>query len=122
MRPSRRGFAAPQDDDEGWAAKAFVMVRSEASAERLEPRIAPAASAPWTVFARAEQVDQAELAPGNIYTVRKVSLGAIHDWRLSDDIKIGVGALINGFDIPSPLSASYGDTGGGMAFVRLKIG
>jgi len=76
----------------------------------------------WTVFARAEQVDQAELAPGNIYTVRKVSIGAIHDWRLSDDIKLGVGALINGFDIPSPLSASYGDTGGGMAFVRLKIG
>ncbi|HRD27392.1 MAG TPA: hypothetical protein PLO65_03730 [Caulobacter sp.] len=76
----------------------------------------------WTLFARAEQVDQAELAPGNIYTVRKVSLGAIHDWRVGDDIKLGVGALINGFDIPSPLAASYGDAGGGMAFVRLKIG
>jgi hypothetical protein len=76
----------------------------------------------WTIFGRAEQVDQAELAPPSIYTVRKVSLGAIHDWRLNDDIKLGVGVLINGFDIPAPLSAAYGDTGGGMAFVRLKIG
>ncbi len=75
----------------------------------------------WAVFARAEQVDQAELAPPSVYTVRKVSIGAIHDGRLSDDIKLGVGVLINGFDIPSPLSASYGDPGGGMAFVRLKI-
>jgi hypothetical protein len=54
-----------------------------------------------------------ELAPGSTYTVRKVSLGAIHDWRLSDDIKLGVGALINGFDIPAPLSASLRRRGRG---------
>jgi hypothetical protein len=80
----------------------------------------------WTIFTRAEQIDTDELTLGGghgpIYTVRKLSVGAIHDWRLSDSVKLGLGALINGFDIPSPLSASYGDSGGGMAFVRLKIG
>ena len=80
----------------------------------------------WTVFTRAEQIDTDELTPGGghgpAYTVRKLSIGAIHDWRLSDSVKLGVGALFNSFDIPSPLAASYGDTGGGMAFVRLKIG
>ncbi len=54
--------------------------------------------------------------------MRKLSVGAIHDWRLSDTLKLGVGGLVNGFDIPAPLSAGYGDPGGGMAFVRLKVG
>jgi hypothetical protein len=80
----------------------------------------------WQVFTRAEQIDSDELGGGHghgpLYTVRKLSLGAIHDWRLSDNVKVGVGALINAFDIPSPLDAAYGDAGGGMAFVRLKIG
>lgn len=80
----------------------------------------------WTVFTRAEQIDTDELTPGGghgpVYTVRKLSVGVLHDWRLSDNVKLGVGALINGFDVPSPLSASYGDPGGGMAFIRLKIG
>ena len=33
----------------------------------------------------------------------------------------GVGGLVNAYDIPAPLSASYGDPGGGMLFVRLKV-
>jgi hypothetical protein len=79
----------------------------------------------WTIFARAEQVDQDELTPGlhhgPTYTVRKASLGVIRDWRLGDSVKIGLGALVNAYDIPAPLSASYGDPGGGMVFVRLKV-
>ena len=80
---------------------------------------------PWTIFARAEQVDQSELTlgvhHGPQYTVRKASLGVIHDWWLGDNVRLGVGGLINAFDIPAPLSASYGDPRGGMIFVRLKI-
>ncbi|MBX3481823.1 MAG: hypothetical protein KF842_15640 [Caulobacter sp.] len=79
----------------------------------------------WTLFARAEQVDQAELTPGvhhgPQYTVRKASLGVIRDWRLGGHAKVGIGALVNGYDIPAPLSASYGDPRGGMVFMRLKI-
>lgn len=80
---------------------------------------------PWTIFARIEQVDQSELTlgvhHGPEYRVRKASLGVIHDWWLGDNVRLGVGGLVNAFDIPAPLSASYGDPGGGMVFVRLKI-
>ena len=80
---------------------------------------------PWTVFARVEQVDQSELTlgvhHGPEYTVRKASLGVIHDWWLGDTVRLGVGGLVNAFNIPAPLSASYGEPGGGMIFVRLKI-
>ncbi len=54
--------------------------------------------------------------------MRKLSIGAIHDWRVSGDAKLGVGVLFNGFDIPGPLAATYGDAGGGVIFVRIKIG
>lgn len=80
---------------------------------------------PWTIFTRVEQVDQSELTlgvhHGPQYTVRKASLGVIHDWWVTDTVRVGVGGLVNAYDIPSPLSASYGDPGGGMLFVRLKV-
>ncbi|MDB5431410.1 MAG: hypothetical protein JWP35_2526 [Caulobacter sp.] len=78
----------------------------------------------WTVFGRAEQVDANELMGpgGGVFTVRKLSLGAIRDWRLSPSVKIGVGGVVSGYDIPDPLKGAYGSPVGAMAFVRLKIG
>jgi hypothetical protein len=76
----------------------------------------------WTVFTRAEQVEQDELAGhhGGVATVRKLSVGAIYDVPLSDTIKLGFGGLASAFDAPAALG--YDDPTGGMAFVRLKIG
>lgn len=76
----------------------------------------------WTVFTRAEQVEQDELAGhhGGVATVRKLSVGAIYDVPLSDSVKLGFGGLASAFDAPSALG--YDDPTGGMAFVRLKIG
>lgn len=78
----------------------------------------------WTVFGRAERVDQDELAHGHgdPVTVGKLSVGAIHDWTLRPGVKLGLGALVSAFDIPSPLKASYGEPSAGMVFVRLKVG
>jgi hypothetical protein len=78
---------------------------------------------PWTVFARAEAVQNEELAPGHqVQNVGKVSLGAIHDWRAAQHLKIGLGVLYAVDVVPSALRADYGSApGGGMAFVRLKI-
>lgn len=79
----------------------------------------------WTFFGRAEQVDQNELAGhghGETTRVARLSLGAIHDWRLTPRVKIGLGALVSAFDIPGALGDDYGDPRGGMAFFRLKIG
>ena len=114
----------------GLASATFAWARKEKKPDNLEldawlVEAAWQVDDRWTVFTRAEQIDTDELSGhghGPVYTVRKLSVGAVHDWRLSDNVKLGVGALVNGFDIPSPLSASYGDAGGGMAFVRLKIG
>ena len=120
----RFGSAGLVSGTAAWARKQKKPDNVELDAWLFEAAVQP--DDRWTVFARAEQVDQDELTLGGghgpAYTVRKLSVGAIHDWRLSDNVKFGVGALINAFDIPSPLSASYGDTGGGMAFVRLKVG
>jgi hypothetical protein len=78
---------------------------------------------PWTVFARAEGVQNEELlTSGQVETVSKISLGAIHDWRVSPHIKMGLGALYAFDFVPSALNAAYGDDPrGGMAFVRLKL-
>ncbi|RYF88884.1 MAG: hypothetical protein EON95_19675 [Caulobacteraceae bacterium] len=104
-----------------WARK-DVVPGDTSQAWVVEGAVQPG---PWTIFTRLEQVDQSELTlgvhHGPQYTVRKASLGVIHDWWLGDNVRIGVGGLINAFDIPAPLSASYGDPGGGMVFVRLKV-
>ncbi|MCE3288393.1 MAG: hypothetical protein K0R83_405 [Caulobacter sp.] len=104
-----------------WARK-DVVPGDTSQAWVVEGAVQPG---PWTVFTRLEQVDQSELTlgmhHGPQYTVRKASLGVIHDWWLGDNARLGVGGLVNAFDIPAPLSASYGDPGGGMVFVRLKI-
>ena len=79
----------------------------------------------WTLFGRAERVDQDELAPGghgDPVAVGKLSLGAIRDWTIRPGVKLGLGGLVSGFDIPTPLKASYGAPSAGMVFVRLKVG
>jgi len=120
----RFGSAGLVSSTAAWARKQKKPDDVELDAWLFEAAVQP--DDRWTIFARAEQIDTDELTLGGghgpVHTVRKLSVGAIHDWRLSDNIKLGVGALINTFDIPSPLSSSYGDAGGGMAFVRLKIG
>ena len=83
----------------------------------------------WTVFARAERVDTDELlpAPGQVhgpeFTVGKASVGAIRDFRLTRDMKFGVGGLVARSLTPAGLDPSYGgDRTNGMAFVRVKVG
>ncbi len=130
-RVSLSALYARKVGSSGLASATFAWARKEKKPDNLEldAWLLEAAWQPddrWTVFTRAEQIDTDELNPGHghgpVYAVRKLSVGAIHDWRLSETLKLGVGMLVNGFDIPAPLSASYGDAGGGMAFVRLKIG
>jgi hypothetical protein len=82
---------------------------------------------PWTLFARAESVQNNELlslrgGATPVETVGKLSLGAIHDWRAASHVKLGLGGLYDFDVVPAALRASYGDNPhGAMAFVRLKI-
>ena len=76
----------------------------------------------WTLFGRAERVQQNELTPGGaIHDVAKASAGAIYDIPLGGQWKFGVGGLLSAYAIPAALKPLYGSPTSGMAFVRLKL-
>jgi hypothetical protein len=82
----------------------------------------------WTVFARAERIETNELAPGmggghgDLHTVSKASLGVVHDWRLAEHVRFGLGGLYSLNHVPGALEPLYGgDPHGTMLFARLKI-
>ena len=60
---------------------------------------------------------------GDVFTLSKASVGVVHDWRLSPNVRFGVGALYAVNQVPAGLEAAYGgDPDGGMLFLRLKVG
>jgi hypothetical protein len=82
--------------------------------------------ASWTVFGRGEVTENRELTEvehGPAYRVGKVSMGAVRDFRVADNLSIGAGGLIAVNFVPDPLAAAYGGHNpvGAMTFVRLKL-
>lgn len=80
----------------------------------------------WTVFGRGETVENRELIQGHdepAYWVRKVSLGAVRDFRIADHLALGAGGLLSLNSVPHALAPMYGgrDQMGAMAFVRVKL-
>lgn len=81
----------------------------------------------WTLFARAERTENNELVSvgghhGPTFEIAKVSLGAIRDFRVGPNARLGIGALYAMNFVPAPLEALYaGDPDGAMVFIRLKI-
>ena len=82
----------------------------------------------WTLFGRAERTENNELVlvggdHGPTFDVGKVSIGAIKDFALARQVKLGIGALWAFNFVPDAFETLYGgDRNGAMAFVRLKIG
>jgi hypothetical protein len=120
-------YTVPFGKDGWWSSTAAFGSKTLSDDHRtlngwlLETALKP--TDPWTVFARAEGVENEELLTGHqVERVAKISAGAIHDWRVAPHIKMGLGALYAFDFVPSALSAAYGDDPrGGMAFVRLKL-
>jgi hypothetical protein len=78
----------------------------------------------YTVFARAERVQENELIHMEsvpVYTVNKLSVGGIYDFYRTNNAKFGVGGLMSFYGLPDVLKPFYGDPTSAMAFVRLKI-
>jgi hypothetical protein len=83
----------------------------------------------WTLFARAERVDEDELVAGiggrgggPVFTVNKVSVGGVHDWSLAPHVKLGIGGLVSRYALPSGVDPLYGDDPTSfMTFIRLKV-
>jgi hypothetical protein len=79
----------------------------------------------WTGFARAEQGDLRALTSPRVpvQTVRKLTLGGIHDWSVREHMKLGLGTLYALGGPSKALEAAYGSSpGGAMVFLRLKVG
>ncbi len=125
-------YTTPFGDHGWWSTTAAWGRRSSEGTDLdawvLESAIKP--NAAWTIFSRAERVDNDELLPapagaarGPAFTVGKVSLGAIRDWALSEHLLFGLGGLYALDFVPGGLKAAYGsaDPHGAMAFVRLKL-
>ena len=81
----------------------------------------------WTIFGRGEMTENRELLPledhGPAFTVGKVSLGAVRDFRIADHFSIGAGGLFSVNFVPDSLAPLYGGDNpvGAMGFVRLKL-
>jgi hypothetical protein len=75
----------------------------------------------WTLFARAEWEENAELlAASEVTRAGKLSFGAIRDLRLADDLKMGLGALYDFDFVGNGLDTLYdGNPRGAMVFLRL---
>lgn len=137
----------PDEDETKWSASAIHTVRMGAEGwwsstlawgrktndhdESKDAWLLESAVSPddrWTLFARAERIETDELLPGpggghgDLYTVSKASIGAVHDWRLAENVRFGLGALYSVNRVPAGLEPSYGgDPDGAMIFARLKI-
>jgi len=107
-----------------WSATIAWGNRDGAEALALE---AAAGLRLWTLYGRAEfaQNDELTFAGGHHgprHDVAKVSLGAIRDFRMGPNVRLGLGAQYAMNFVPAPLEALYaGDPDGAMVFVRLKI-
>jgi hypothetical protein len=81
----------------------------------------------WSLFARAEYAENEELAGagghhGPTFNVGKASLGAVRDFRVARNVRLGLGGLYAFNFIPAALEPLYGgEPRGGMVFIRLRI-
>ncbi|MGE0179714.1 MAG: hypothetical protein AB7O91_07845, partial [Sphingomonas sp.] len=82
----------------------------------------------WTLYGRAEYAETNELVAGAgghhgpTYDVGKVSLGAIRDFRVAPNVRLGIGVQYARNFMPGSLAALYGgEPGGAMAFIRLRV-
>ena len=82
----------------------------------------------WTMFARGEVTENRELLEvgedhGDAFTVGKVSVGAVRDFRVAEHLSLGLGGLIAVNFVPDGLHDDYGGSNplGAMGFVRLKV-
>lgn len=116
--------------NDGWWSTTLAWGRRSAGHdEQLDAFVFESAAGfgPWTLFGRAERTDNNELVSagghhGPIFEVGKVSLGAIRDFRLGPNVRLGVGGLYALNFVPAQLEALYaGDPSGAMAFIRLRV-
>ncbi len=129
-------YTRPMFGDGWWSSTLAFGSKRESYGQTLNGWLLESAlkpSDPWTLFVRAETVQNNELLAANelvaivpgptpAFQVSKLSLGAIHDWRMARHLKFGLGGLYDFDFVPTALHAAYGnDPHGAMVFIRLKV-
>ena len=112
-----------------WGRKSIVD--DEGRRHRDDALVAEASlkHGPWTIFARGETTENRELLAleegehGPAFSVGKISLGGIHDFKVADNVALGLGGLLAVNFVPDALEQEYGGSNpiGAMGFLRLKI-
>jgi hypothetical protein len=122
-------YTQPIGEGGWWSATLAFGEKERSDGVSLDAWLGEAAWHPnqsWTVFARGEAIETDEhgaVPHGPVENVQRLSLGAIHDWRISEHAVFGVGALVQQHFASNALEPLYdGDPQGAMAFVRLKVG
>ncbi len=121
-------YTAAIFDNGWWSATLAFSNKENSEGVALDALLGEAALHPnenWTFFARAEAIETDELAGhhGPVESVQRLSLGAIRDWRVHENVVFGIGALAQQHFASDALGPSYGgDPAGAMGFVRLKVG
>jgi len=113
----------------GWKAATTLAWGRRTSQGHKDDGFAAEASlkhGPWTAFARSEMTENRELIQGQdepAYRVGKVSIGAIHDFRIANHLSLGAGGLFSLDFVPHALAALYGgnNPSGAMGFLRVKL-
>lgn len=117
-------YATPFDSDSSLAATIAFGHKQLSGGTGENGFLAEAEFKPdaaWTILARAESVDSAELFPAiGVQTAGELSLGAIHDWRVADHARFGIGGLF-AFDFvrAAPLPTYGSSPHGAMVFLRV---
>jgi hypothetical protein len=115
-------------DAERWWSTTIAWGRKDPSQGKATNAVAiEAAYAPvreWLLFARVEAVETHDLGPTEeVFNVGKFSLGAIREFHVTDDVRLGLGALVAINAVADELEPSYGgDPDGTMIFLRLVVG
>ena len=81
-----------------------------------------------TLFGRIEKVEndelfrEGELSHGQVFNVRKLSIGFVHDFFSAGNVKFGAGALASKYWKPAALDSVYGsDPTSYMLFIRARL-
>ncbi len=120
-------YGAWFDDARGWTASLAWGRKTptgEQASDAFAFELAVVPVVDWQVFGRAERIETHDLtAFEETFDVGKVSLGLIRDFRVSERVTLGFGALHSFNFIPDRLEASYGgDPDGTMVFIRFVAG
>jgi hypothetical protein len=114
----------------GWKlASTLAWGRKTAEGHKDDAYVAEASlkNGRWTAFARGEVTENRELLElekhGPAFTVGKVSLGAVRDFKVAEHLALGVGGLFAVNFVPDGLEPLYGGSNpiGAMGFLRLKV-